>query len=330
MNKIKEFLKDTYKIIIIYIIILIILLFPLPYFIYAPGGIINVSNRVDIKNSYKQKGSFNLSYVSEYKGNLLTIVVSLLNKNWDIISRKDNYEENISYDEYELRDQLMMKQAYVDATINAYKHANKEIKVKSKKVYVSYLFEKSKTDLKVGDQIIKINNIKIKNRKQINKMLNKLNIGDSILIEVINNNKIYQRKAKVIEYKKEKLIGIGIIELKDIKTNPKIKYNYKKDESGPSGGLMVSLNIYNSLIRNDITKGKTIVGTGTIDEYGNVGEISGVKYKIKGAIKKDIDLFIVPNKNLKEALKVKKDNNYKIKIIGVDTFDEVINYLNKH
>ena len=77
----------------------------------------------------------------------------------------------------------------------------------------------------------------------------------------------------------------------------------------------------------DITKGKTIVGTGTIDKNGNVGAIGGVEYKIKGAVKSKADLFIVPNENLDEALKVKKKYNYKIKIVGVDTFDEALNYL---
>ena len=45
------------------------------------------------------------------------------------------------------------------------------------------------------------------------------------------------------------------------------------------------LAIYKELIEEDITHGLKIVGTGTIDELGNVGEIDGVKYKILGAVK---------------------------------------------
>lgn len=54
---------------------------------------------------------------------------------------------------------------------------------------------------------------------------------------------------------------------------------------------MTTLEIYNSLTDDDLTKGYKIVGTGTIDMEGNVGMIGGVKYKLKGAIKKKADIF---------------------------------------
>ena len=88
------------------------------------------------------------------------------------------------------------------------------------------------------------------------------------------------------------------------------------------------MSIYDSLVKEDITNGLTIVGTGTIDLEGNIGSIGGVEYKLKSAVKNDADLFIVPNdENYKEALKIKEENNYDIEILGVSTFDEVINYL---
>ena len=90
---------------------------------------------------------------------------------------------------------------------------------------------------------------------------------------------------------------------------------------------MLSLAIYNAITEEDITKGKTIVGTGTIDILGNVGKIDGVKYKILGAEKNKTDLFICPKDNYDEAMKVKKEHNLNINIISVETFDEAINYL---
>ena len=48
---------------------------------------------------------------------------------------------------------------------------------------------------------------------------------------------------------------------------------------------MTALAIYNYLTEEDITHGKTIVGTGTIDINGNVGLIGGVKYKLKVLLK---------------------------------------------
>ena len=53
---------------------------------------------------------------------------------------------------------------------------------------------------------------------------------------------------------------------------------------------MLTLAIYNSLVDKDITKGKKVVGTGTIEEDGSVGSIGGVKYKLNGAVRQKADV----------------------------------------
>ena len=91
---------------------------------------------------------------------------------------------------------------------------------------------------------------------------------------------------------------------------------------------MLALTIYNKLTPEDITKGKKIVGTGTIDIKGNIGQISGIEYKLKGAVSQKADLFFAAHgKNYEEAINLKKKYNYKIPIIGVSTFDDALNYL---
>lgn len=90
---------------------------------------------------------------------------------------------------------------------------------------------------------------------------------------------------------------------------------------------MLALSIYDKNTSIDITKGKVVSGTGTIDINGNVGEISGIKYKIIGAVKKRADVFLVPYENYEEAKEVVKNNNYNIKLVCVKTFNEALNYL---
>ena len=105
-------------------------------------------------------------------------------------------------------------------------------------------------------------------------------------------------------------------------------FKFKPSESGPSGGLTLSLAIYNRLVNEDITNGLKIVGTGTIDMNGNVGSIGGVKYKLMGAVKAKADVFLVPSgENYEECIKVQKEKGYDIKIIGVTTFDEALEKL---
>ena len=92
----------------------------------------------------------------------------------------------------------------------------------------------------------------------------------------------------------------------------------------------MSLAIYNYLIDKDITRGRKIVGTGTIDELGNVGSIGGVKYKLMGAVKQNADIFFVPyGENYDTVVKLKRKKKYNIKIVPVKTLDEAIDYLEK-
>ena len=92
---------------------------------------------------------------------------------------------------------------------------------------------------------------------------------------------------------------------------------------------MLSLTIYDLLVKENLSHGRTIAGTGTIDRYGNVGEIGGVKYKIKGAVKDKADIFFVPKDNYKEAKKIVDKNKYKLKLVKVNTLKEAIEYLKK-
>ena len=122
-------------------------------------------------------------------------------------------------------------------------------------------------------------------------------------------------------------IGVSLLTTYDYEVDPEVNITSKASEAGSSGGLMMSLTIYNQLVEEDITKGKKIVGTGTIDIDGNVGEIGGVKYKLIGAVKNDADIFMCPIENYEEAKKVAEEKDYDITIIAVHTFQEAIEKL---
>ena len=72
---------------------------------------------------------------------------------------------------------------------------------------------------------------------------------------------------------------------------------------GPSAGLMFTLGIMDKLQPADLTGGKIIAGTGTIDDDGNVGPIGGIPQKLVGAKGAGAQLFLVPKDNCAEALR---------------------------
>lgn len=330
MKDILSFLKTKWKSITLYFFVLIVCVVKLPYYIDAPGGLINVSNRVEIDGAYKSEGSLNLAYVTEYNATIPMLILSLFNKDWTV-NKLGTKEEKQYYEDSLIRDKLWIKEAYSNAVILAYQKANKEVIITNTDIYVVYLLDQAKTDLKIGDKIISVDGNNISTKTDLSDALKNKKSKDKIEIIVVNNNKEYTRYATLFEIEGTLIVGFVPAEINDYSVNPNIKIHYESSESGPSGGLMISLAIYNALIKEDITGGYTIVGTGTIDLDGNVGEIGGVEYKIKGAVKEKADIFLIPaGENYEEAKKIVKENDYKITLVPVSTFDEALEYLQKN
>lgn len=326
-EKSKNFIKENYKSLIILIIIFMVFTIELPYSIYTPGGAVNLNERVNVENKENVEGSFNMAYVSMVKGSIPFLLLSKVFPDWDIVKKEEITAKGESMEELMVRERLYLQESIDNAIINAYRKANKEINIKSIINNVSYISEDSQTDLKVGDQIISVNGINITSLSELKEIVEKLD--ENVKVELKIKRKDKEREAYATTYKIEDItkIGISFVTTYDYETNPEVKIKSKSTEAGSSGGLMMSLTVYNQLTEKDITKGKKIVGTGTIDIEGNVGEIGGVKYKLIGAVKNKADVFICPVENYEEAIKIAQEKKYDIKIISATTFDETLKKL---
>lgn len=323
MNKIKEFFKNNIKYILILVIVGIIANYPLPYYIEAPGGTIDITNRIDIDGGYVSKGSLNLLYVTEYRGNVMTYLMGLVLPSFDIEKQEERQISNESAQDIYIRNRVMLENSIDNATILAYRYANKTVNITGYNNVI--LANYNDNDLKIGDNIISIDDVKVSNLIDIKNELDKKEANQTITISVMRDNKEHSFKVKLDD---EKKLGIIVQTDYEYELDPEINIKFKTSESGSSGGLMLALSIYNAITSEDITHGFKVAGTGTIDIEGNVGEIGGIKYKIMGAVRNKMDLVFVPTANYEEAIKVKKEHNYDIDIIKVNTFEEALNYLN--
>ena len=326
-EKSKNFIKENYKSLIVLVIIFMVFTIELPYSIYTPGGAVNLNDRVNVENKEEVKGSFNMAYVSMVKGSIPFLLLSKVFPDWDIVKKEDITAKGESMDELMMRERLYLQESMDNAIINAYQKASKEINIKSIINNVSYISEESESDLKVGDQIISVNGTNISSIAELKEIVEKLNENKKVNLKIKRKDK--ERDAYATTYKIDGVtkIGISFVTTYDYEATPNVNIKSKATEAGSSGGLMMSLTVYNQLTETDITKGKKIVGTGTIDIDGNVGEIGGVKYKLIGAVKNKADIFICPEENYEEAISVAKDKDYDIKIISAKTFDEALEKL---
>ena len=94
---------------------------------------------------------------------------------------------------------------------------------------------------------------------------------------------------------------------------------------GPSAGLSWALSIVNLLGPKDLTRGRIIADTGTMDYQGNVGPIGGIQQKVYGAEAVGATILICPaGQNLTDARATVAASHYKMNVIGVSTLHQAV------
>src|SRR5690606_14167763 len=100
------------------------------------------------------------------------------------------------------------------------------------------------------------------------------------------------------------------------------------DVGGPSAGLLFSLGIVDKLDRDgrggDLTGGRVIAGTGTIDEDGTVGPVGGVPLKTQAARRDGATVFLVPEAECADARAELPEG---LRLIPVTTLDGAVDAL---
>ncbi|MEU9057583.1 S16 family serine protease [Streptomyces sp. NPDC048430] len=100
------------------------------------------------------------------------------------------------------------------------------------------------------------------------------------------------------------------------------------DVGGPSAGLFFSLGIIDKLSDNgsggNLTGGRTIAGTGTIEADGAVGAVGGVSLKTQAARRDGATVFLVPKAECKQAKAERPDG---LRLISVTTLKSAVSSL---
>ncbi|AUY49912.1 PDZ domain-containing protein [Streptomyces sp. CB01881] len=97
-----------------------------------------------------------------------------------------------------------------------------------------------------------------------------------------------------------------------------------QDVGGPSAGLMFSLGIIDKLTPEDLTGGRFVAGTGTIDDGGKVGPIGGISMKLIAARDAGAEFFLTPASNCAEA---GKNTPSGLRLVKAETLDGALKSL---
>lgn len=334
-------MQVTKRNIIFFIIVVILVYFlaayQLPYYIQKPGGADSLNPIVEVSDGFESEGDMHLVTVSGLQATPIQYVLANVFSYQDILPLDQVFPEGISQDDYMHAQLQVMESSQEAATVVAYEAAGEDIIIDYNGVYVVSVVEGMPAEgkLETGDRIIGIDGKKIEEAPDLINYIETKRTQEVINIEFVRGEKVLHTDITLKEFSDmDNKVGIGISLVTDrnVTVNPEIDFS-SGNIGGPSAGLMFSLEIYDQLTEEDLTKGKEIAGTGEIDYDGNVLRIGGIDKKIVAADREGIDIFFAPNENGAEesnyqvALETANDIGTDMAIVPVDTFSDALNYL---
>lgn len=334
-------MKFTKRRLIFYLVLIIAFYFfatyELPYYIQRPGSTEPLKPIVEVNGGNPSEGEMHLVTVSGMHATPLYYLLAKFLPHNDIKPLHDVIPEGITPEDYMHAQLQVMESSQEASLVVAFEAAERDIEIDYVGVYVVGVVEDmpSYGILEVGDRIVKIDDLDIKEASDlVNYVLTK-KAGETVTVEVVRDDESLLEEITLDYFPEDPAkvgMGISLVTDREIKVHPEVNFSSGKI-GGPSAGLMFALEIYNQLTEEDITKGYNIAGTGEIDYEGNVLRIGGVDKKVVSAEREGIDIFFVPNEggkensNYMEALRTAEEINAEMEIVPVDTFYDALNYL---
>ncbi len=320
-----------------------------PYAEMSPGPTVNTLGEHDGEpvlqitghKTYATTGHLNMTTVrvtsADYRMNLVEAVYGWLAHDNKVVPHDTLYPDGKTEEQSTQENAEEFSQSQESAKVAALKEL--DIPVKSW-VIVSTVLKDSPAEgrLHAGDVIKAVDGTAVKAPDDVAELVTKHKPGDDVAFTILpakeqaaaEKSKTYVPRTKKVTITTAKsddtgapraIVGISAGTDHTFPFTVDIKL---ADVGGPSAGLMFALGIVDKLTPDDLTGGKFVAGTGTIDDDGKVGPIGGIEMKTVGAREKGAQYFLTPKDNCAAAA---KDTPEGLTLVKVNTIDDALDAL---
>ncbi len=324
-------LKRILKIaLLLFVIIIIGFFIEVGYYVSRPSRAVDLGEIIFLENGIANHGagSFFLVTVGKQRANLWSAFYGYVHPHRDLEPVSNVIPENMDIEEYrELMRDYMVESQYISQLV-ALRRAGYEVDMIGEGVEITSLVNDAPAYgyLYEEDIIIAIDGERVTLASEVSNKVKDREAGETVELTVLRNEDELQLTVPTganLENDNSAFLGIYIISLPWTPVLPVQVSIDTGNISGPSAGLMFVLEILNQSLPEDITLGRNIAGTGSIDLQENVGLIGGVKQKVIAAEKAGADIFLVPSGNVEEASKAAK----RIAVYPVANLEEALKVL---
>jgi len=298
----------------------------LPYYAVGPGPARSVTDLIVYAEQprYDPSGHLEMTTVRYFQVSPLQALWAWANPDWSLLPRSDLYPPGVPTDVQNRRSISQMDQSKIDATYLVLRRLQDYPRNHGDGALVESTVPDCPADGKLfpGDVITAIDGRPIHDQADASKAISAAKPDQRLRFRVDVDGKP-ERASFVREScggAHRPLVGVVLFDVFPFDVSIS-----SEDVGGPSAGLMWALGLYELMTPGDLTAGRTIAGTGTIDPTnGHVGPIGGIRDKVVAAEQAGATIFLAPADNMAELEGV---DTGRMKVISVATFGEAIQRL---
>ncbi|MEZ0066086.1 PDZ domain-containing protein [Streptacidiphilus sp. MAP12-20] len=301
------------------------LLVPAPYAEMSPGPTYNTLGDQNGKpvivisghQTYPTTGHLNMTTVevssADYRPSLISALAGWIDGNMAIVPHSTLYPDNQTAQQAQQQNAEEFSASQDSAKTAALTQLGFPV---AAEVVVAAVVENSPSvgKLHAGDVIVAVDGTPVTDPKQVSALVTKHQPGQDVVFTVIPKAKTSElTQTPAQRAAEEQRVAVKTAENPTtqkamVGIQPDVEHTFPfdveinlGDVGGPSAGLMFALGIVDKLNGTDLTGGKFVAGTGTIDSTGNVGPIGGISMKLIAARAAGAQYFFTPADNCAEA-----------------------------
>ncbi|MBB5117110.1 PDZ/DHR/GLGF domain-containing protein [Streptomyces eurocidicus] len=324
-------------------------LIPVPYSEMSPGPTYNTLGehdgepvlQISGRKTYPTSGHLNMTTVrvtgSQYRMNLVEALAGWLGHDNLVVPHSTLYPDDKTPDELNQETAEEFSQSQESAKVAALKQLDIPV---GTRIVVASVVKGSPAEgkLHAGDVIKSVDGKAIERPGDVAKLVTGHKPGEKVSFVIVPAKEAAAAEKEKRQPKGEQTVTLTTSEAPEDKraivgiqagTDHTFPFTIDiklTDVGGPSAGLMFALGIVDKLTPDDLTGGKFVAGTGTIDENGKVGPIGGIEMKTVGARSKGAQYFLTPQANCSAAA---KDVPSGLTLVKVDTIGDAMKSLEK-
>ncbi len=315
---------------LVFIGVFVAAVYPFPYVSFSPGTALDVNDRIDVIKGPNDETKDQVLLVTvgvKRKLVLAELVIGWLKDDVDIQSEKEVFGTE-SATQSQTRSRAEMDTAKVTAQLVALRKLGERPTGGAAKIEaIGAEFPAAKV-LKEGDLILEVDGQTVCLQGDVRTALSTKREGDTVSIRIERNGKVSDVVAPLrwIPENKRAFLGVELSREKACPLPIEVEIATTvggQDIGGPSAGLAMTVALLDRLTPGDLTGGKKVAITGTIEADGSVGEIGGIKQKTFAVKRAGATMFIVPKAEVKDA----EPYAGNMKVVGVTTLDEALSAL---